>query len=247
MASGPTRRNVLAGLSAGVLITGFDPASRRWVTGGPVVTGGAVRPAGRPIPPLKGRLLLCGPALTAASDDFGHIVHRRPWAVLQPGDVGDIVVMLRFCNEFGIAAAPRGQGHATFGQAQAGSGLVIDMSPLDAISVGAGAVTAQAGSRWSSVLQATLPRGLTPPVLPDYLGLSVGGTLSAAGVGGTSPHYGAQVDTALELEVVTGAGERAVCSRSHRPDLFDAVLSGLGQCAVLTAATLSVVPAPRRV
>jgi FAD/FMN-containing dehydrogenase len=263
MTSGPTRRDVLAGLSAGVLITGFDPGSRRWVTGGsgrpgvrPVARRPVRRPA-RPIPPLKGRLLLCGPALSAASDDFGHIVHRRPWAVLEPGDIDDIVVMLRFCNEFGIAAAPRGQGHATFGQAQAGGGLVIEMSPLDAISVGTDTVTtdtvttdtvtAEAGSRWSSVLRATLPRGLTPPVLPDYLELSVGGTLSAAGIGGASPHYGAQVDTALELEVVTGAGERAVCSQTHRPDLFNAVLSGLGQCAVLVRATLAVVPAPRHV
>jgi cytokinin dehydrogenase len=241
MASGPTRRDVLTGLSAGILITGFDPAARRWVT------GSAARPPARPIPPLKGRLLLCGPALSAASDDFGHIVHRRPWAVLEPGDIGDIVVMLRFCNQFGIVAAPRGQGHATFGQAQAGCGLVIEMSPLDAISVGADTVTAEAGSRWSSVLHATLPRGLTPPVLTDYLQLSVGGTLSVGGVGGASPHYGAQVDTALELEVVTGAGERAVCSPTHRPDLFNAVLAGLGQCAVLVRARLALVPAPLHV
>ena len=99
--------------------------------------------------------------------------------------------------------------------------------------MGADSVEAEAGARWSSVLGATLPLGLTPPVLTDYLELSVGGTLSAGGVGGASPHYGAQVDNVLELEVVTGAGQRVVCSPAQAPELFYAVLAGLGQCAAL--------------
>ena len=217
---------------------GFDPISRRWVT------GSDARASVIHVPPLKGRLLFSEAALSADADDFGHIVHNDPWAVLQPGDINDIVVMLRFCNEQGILAAPRGQGHATYGQAQVSGGLVIETATLDAIRVGADSVEVEAGARWSSVLGATLPHGLTPPVLTDYLELSVGGTLSAGGVGGASPHYGAQVDNVLELEVVTGAGQRVVCSPERAPDLFHAVLAGLGQCAVLVRATLRLVPAP---
>jgi cytokinin dehydrogenase len=180
----------------------------------------------------------------AAADDF---VHRRPLAVLQPGDIDDIVVMIRFCNEHRIPVAARGQGHATNGQAQVADGLVIEMTSLDAISVGTDTAVVQAGARWSSLLLATLPHGLTPPVLTDYLELSVGGTLSVGGVGGASPHFGAQVDSVLELEVVTGAGERVTCSPARNPGLFHAVLAGLGQCAILVRATLRLVPAPRNV
>lgn len=241
MPSGPSRRNFLQGLSAAALITGFDPVSRRWVTG-----SGVSAPAVR-VPPLKGQLLFSDAALSADADDFGHIVHNRPWAVLQPGDINDIAVMLRFCNEQRILAAPRGQGHATYGQAQAGGGLVIETATLDAIRVGTDSVEVEAGARWSSVLGATLPRGLTPPVFTDYLELSVGGTLSVGGVGGASPHYGTQVDNVLELEVVTGAGQRVACSPTQAPDLFYAVLAGLGQCAVLVRATLRLVPAPGNV
>jgi cytokinin dehydrogenase len=43
--------------------------------------------------------------------------------------------------------------------------------------------------------------------------------------------------------VVTGTGERAICSPTRRPDLFHAVLAGLGQCAVVVRATLRLVPA----
>jgi hypothetical protein len=231
----------LHGLSAGALIIGFDPIGRRWVSGSE---------AGRsavPVPPLKGQLLFSNAALSADADDFGHIVHNRPWAVLRPGDIDDIVVMLRFCNEQEILAAPRGRGHATYGQAQVSGGLVIEMSTLDATEVGTDSVEVEAGARWSSVLGATLPHGLTPPVFTDYLELSVGGTLSVGGVGGASPHYGSQVDTVMELEVVTGAGQRVVCSPTQAPDLFYAVLAGLGQCAVLVRATLRLVPAPANV
>jgi FAD/FMN-containing dehydrogenase len=236
----------LRGVSAGALIVGFDPVSRRWVTGSGVAGSAARAPVVR-VPPLRGKLLRSDAALSADADDFGHIVHERPWAVLQPGDIDDIVVMVRFCNEQRIAAAPRGQGHATYGQAQVSGGLVIETGTLDEIAVGADSVAVQAGARWSSVLDATLARGLTPPVLTDYLELSVGGTLSAGGVGGASPHYGAQVDNVVELEVVTGGGQRVVCSPTRAPDLFHAVLAGLGQCAVLVRATLRLVPAPSNV
>lgn len=236
-----TRRNFLGGLAAGALITGFDPVSRNWVTGSaghsPVIS----------VPRLKGQLLFDQADRSAAADDFGHIVHRLPWAVLQPGAIDDVAVMLRFCHAHRIPAAARGQGHATNGQAQVAGGLVIEMATLDAIDVGQGQVTVEAGARWSSVLQATLPSGLTPPVLTDYLELSVGGTLSVGGVGGASQHYGAQVDNVVELEVVTGTGERAVCSPVRRPDLYHAVLAGLGQCAVAVRATLGLQPAPSAV
>ena len=39
---------------------------------------------------------------------------------------------------------------------------------------------------WATVLDAALASGTTPPVLNDYMHLSVGGTLSVGGIGGTS-------------------------------------------------------------
>jgi FAD/FMN-containing dehydrogenase len=244
MGSGLDRRRFLSWAGASALVAGFDPVTRAWA--GDLASS----PRAWPVPKLTGRLVFSGPALTAAADDFGHIVHHRPHAVLEPGDIADIATMLRFCSRHQIPAAPRGQGHATFGQAQVPGGLVIDLSPLhdtDAPDVAAGTVWVQAGARWSQVAGATLADGLTPPVFTDYLELSVGGTLSAGGIGGTSPHYGAQADNVTELEVVTGAGERLLCSPRQHPGLFRAVLAGLGQCAVIVRAKIRLVPAPRNV
>jgi FAD/FMN-containing dehydrogenase len=84
-------------------------------------------------------------------------------------------------------------------------------------------------------------------VLTDYLGLTVGGTLSVGGLGGTSHRYGTQTDTVLALDAVTADGRQRSCSATESPELFQALLAGLGQCGVITRATLRLVPAPARV
>ncbi|MBY8881462.1 FAD-binding protein [Actinacidiphila acidipaludis] len=248
----PTRRTVLHGLAAGVGVIAFDPLTRSWVTG-KAAPASAAGSGFAHVPPLDGTLLTDPASLDADADDFGHIVHRRPAAVLRPGSVADVVAMVRFCNTHRIQIAARGQGHGTNGQAQVEGGLIIETAPLDGIGpvrpgpAGTGTVTVGAGTVWSAVVHATLAHGLTPPVFTDYLELSVGGTLSVGGLGGQSHLHGAQVDNVTELQVVTGAGELVTCSPARRPDLFRAVLAGLGQCAVIVSATLRLVTAPTSV
>ena len=53
--------------------------------------------------------------------------------------------------------------------------------------------------------------------------VTVGGTLSAGGFGTTSYRHGVQIGQVEQLEVVTGTGERVLCSRTRNADLFDAV------------------------
>lgn len=92
-------------------------------------------------------------------------------------------------------------------------------------------------------MRRTLAVGLVPPVLTDYLDLSVGGTLSAGGITGTSFRCGAQVDHVEQLVVVTGNGEILTCSETEEPDLFQAVLAGFGQTGIIVRATIRLVPA----
>jgi cytokinin dehydrogenase len=239
----PDRRQFLTATAAALLVVAFDPLNGVWVTEAQAaVPSGAVA-----VPDLDGELVLDPAALAAAADDYGHLVHRTPVAVLRPGSVQDVVRMVRYANRNSITVAMRGQGHSTNGQSQAGAGVVIDSSTLTRVhTIGPDRVVVDAGCTWIDLARQTLVRGLTPPVFTDYLDLSVGGTLAAGGIGGTTQRYGLQVDTALELEVVTGAGDLLRCSPGLRGDLFAAVLGGLGQFAIIVRATLSLVPAPAR-
>jgi FAD/FMN-containing dehydrogenase len=143
---------------------------------------------------------------------------------------------------------PRGQGHSVAGQAQAPGGIVLDLRGLDEVfAVAPDRVVVGAGARWSQVLAATLPYGRTPPVLTDYLELSVGGTLSVGGIGGTTHRYGLQTDQVLELDVVTWDGAVHTCAPTRNRELFDAVRAGHGRHGIIVRSTLALVPAPARI
>jgi cytokinin dehydrogenase len=198
-------------------------------------------------PQVDGTLRLDPESRAAAADDFGHIVRHTPQGVLLPRSEHDIARIIRWTAKAHRKIAPMGQRHSVYGRAQARDGMVIDMTPLATVhEVRSDRVVVDAGAKWSDVLAATLPRGLTPPVLTDYLDLSVGGTLVVGGVGGTTSRYGVQSDNVLELDVVTGRGEKITCSPLGDAELYHSVRAGLGQVGVITRATLKLIPAPEK-
>lgn len=236
-----SRRTFLRGVTMSAMVVGFDLRFRSWLT--PLDLPSAIMPA-PDFPEFEGELLTDEATLDAAADDFGHIVHRRPIAVLRPGSVNDIIKLIGFAREHKIQVAARGQGHATQGQGQVEAGVVIDMATLNQIhEINAADALVDAGTTWFELLQQTVPQNLTPPTLTDYLGLSVGGTLSVGGVGGQIFRYGPQTDNVLELQVVTGRGDLVTCSDQQEKELFDAVRAGLGQFGVIVGARVRLVEA----
>ncbi len=183
--------------------------------------------------------------IAAAGRDFGGIRAENPAFVVRARNTADVENVLSEARARGLCVAARGQGHSTRGQAHAPAGIVVDMCDANEVRVEDGIAIAQAGARWDRVLRKTLEVGLSPPVLTDYLGLSVGGTLSVGGVGGQSFRHGLQVDQVEALRVVTGVGRVVDCSRSSEPELFDACRGGLGQCGLIVEARLRLIDAPR--
>jgi cytokinin dehydrogenase len=180
-----------------------------------------------------------------AGQDDGQLVFERPVAVLRPGSIDDVARTLRFARRHHVRVVGRGAGHTTFGQSQHAAGIAFDLTTLDSIGpVGPDRVTVSAGCRRNQVLPATLSEHLMPPVLPDFIGQTVGGTLSVGGVGAMSFHHGAQVAHVRSMVVVTGDGRIVEHSERHHRELFEMVLAGQGQVAVPVEATLRLVPAP---
>lgn len=65
-------------------------------------------------------------------------------------------------------------------------------------------VDVSAGELWINILHETLKYGLAPKSWTDYLHLTVGGTLSNAGISGQAFRHGPQISNVHQLEVVTG-------------------------------------------
>ena len=173
----------------------------------------------------------------ACAYDFGRMARRVPEAVVTPQSAEEVAGIVRCAAKDGIRLAVRGGGHSQGGQSLTDRGIVLDTRGLDRVQpAGPELVRAQGGAQWSQVLDALRGTRRLPPVLVDIGEATVGGTLSAGGVGSTSHRYGAQVGQVEQLEVVTGTGERVRCSPVRNEGLFNAVRSGQGQFGIITEA-----------
>lgn len=187
-----------------------------------------------------------------AGKDFGGLHASPPFAVIRPSGSHDIASVIRFASQSpNLTVAARGNGHSINGQAMANRGLVIDMKKssdavIELVRCGDGyAVDVGGGALWEDVLKRCVSKfGLSPRSWTDYLGLTVGGTLSNAGVSGQTFRYGPQTSNVTELEVVTGNGDTVICSDAQNSELFFSVLGGLGQFGIITRARVLVQPAP---
>ncbi|GFY90494.1 cytokinin oxidase/dehydrogenase 6 [Actinidia rufa] len=191
-----------------------------------------------------------------AASDFGNRYQFLPLAVLHPKSVSDIATTIRHIWQLGpgseLTVAARGHGHSLQGQAQAHRGIVVNMKSLSGLKMHTYTgkhpyVDVSGGELWINVLHETLKYGLAPKSWTDYLYLSVGGTLSNAGISGQSFRHGPQISNVHQLEVVTGKGEVVNCSEKKNADLFYGVLGGLGQFGIITRAIISLEPAPKMV
>lgn len=141
--------------AAATLVVGFELSTRSWAR-----AGQRAGRLGRGFPAFDGTLRIDDAARRAAADDFGHIVQRRPLAVLEPGSVDDVVRLIGFARRHGIGVAARGQGHSAYGQPQVDAGVVIDMSSLASVhDVGRSSADVDAGATWRALLERTLAAG----------------------------------------------------------------------------------------
>lgn len=118
------------------------------------------------------------------------MVHRQPFAVLKPASVSDVVELVRFARRNNIKVAARGQAHSTQVQSQVEAGVVVDMTTLTTVhEINPTNALVDGGTRWLDLLTQTIPQGLTPPTLVDFLGLTVGGTVSLNSIGSQAFRY----------------------------------------------------------
>ncbi|PHT95934.1 Cytokinin dehydrogenase 5 [Capsicum annuum] len=194
-----------------------------------------------------------------------------PAAVLYPSNINDIIDLIKFSYDLSVPfhVAARGHGHSIRGQAMAHNGVIVEMNSLNnnndndnnnnnnnnencGIKVSwdseLGFYADVGGEQlWIAVLRTTLEYGLAPISWTDYLYLTVGGTLSNAGISGQTFRHGPQITNVHEMDVITGKGDFVTCSKDKNSELFFAVLGGLGQFGIITRARIVLDKAPTRV
>lgn len=190
---------------------------------------------------IEGAVRDAGAVPVERTTNFGHLFRSAPRLLVEPRTAEDVRATVQFARAKGLTLSTRGAGHSQSHLGISDGGVLLAMGSLGRVlEVDDRALTVdvEAGALWGDVVARLKPLGLAPPVLTNNLNVTVGGTLSVAGIGVASFRYGTQGDQVVSLDVVTGDGEAVTCGPDRNEDLFWSVVAGLGQVGVITRARL---------
>lgn len=185
---------------------------------------------------LRGTLVQPGDAgYDRARSVWNGMIDKRPAIIAQCAGTADVVAAVTFARENGLVVALRGGGHNVAGHATCDGGIVIDLSPMNNVTVDTRRRTAVAegGATWRDYDAATQAHGLASP----------GGAISTTGIGGLtlgggfgwlSRSYGLACDNLVSAEVVTATGEVLTANADENEELFWAIRGGGGNFGVVT-------------
>jgi FAD-linked oxidoreductase len=167
-----------------------------------------------------------------------------PARVVTPRSTEDVAAAVREAAESGLTVRMPGTGHSFTGAAVA-EGVLLrpnELTAIRSIDTATGLVTAEAGLplwKFNALLD---DHGLALANMGDIQEQTLAGA-SQTGTHGTGRDHAGLVSQIAGLELVLADGSVVTCSRTERPDLFDAARAGLGSLGVVTAITWQTVPA----
>jgi len=162
-------------------------------------------------------------------------ITRRPAVVASCATAEDVVAALGVARGEGLELSVRGGGHNYAGNALCEGGMMIDLTPMKAVTVDVGAqrATCGGGTTWGELDAATQAHGLAVPggfiSHTGVAGLTLGG-----GIGWLSRLAGLSSDNLVGATVVTADGRVLRASAHENPDLFWAIRGGGGNFGVVT-------------
>ena len=122
----------------------------------------------------------------------------------------------------------------------------LDVSGLDGVvSVDAEGRTAdvQGMCTYEDLVDATLPHGLIPLVVPQLRTITLGGAVTGLGIESTSFRNGLPHESVLEMDVFTGAGEVVTCTPDNEhADLFATFPNSYGSLGYATRLRIELEP-----
>jgi len=172
--------------------------------------------------------------LTGSSSEGAYRRHRERVAALTDalaGSTGPVRLKKSTSNLF----RPREDGDFT----------ALDVSSLNhVLVVDAETRTAEVEgmTTYADLVDATLPHGLAPAIVPELKSITVGGAVTGVGIESSAFRYGLVHHTVREIDVLAADGRVLTCSPDQRPELFHGFPNSYGSLGYATRVRLDLIP-----
>ena len=188
------------------------------------------------------RAAIAGEVITPGDADYEEarrvwngMIDCHPALIVRCASTDDVATAVNFGRDHDLLVSVRGGSHSTPGYSTCDDGIVIDLGPMNRVTVDPDSRTArvQGGATWADMDAATQEHGLalTGGRVSDT---GVGGLALGSGSGWLERMYGVTCESMLSAEVVTADGKVVKAGPDENPDLFWGLRGGGGNFGAVT-------------
>jgi FAD/FMN-containing dehydrogenase len=185
---------------------------------------------------LRGQLILADSSeYEAARRVWNRMIDKRPAMIVRCVDAADVSRAITFAREHELLLAVRGGGHSFPGLSTCDGGMMLEVSPMKAVSVDVKGRRVIAGAGcWGGHVDGETQQHDLATTMGQISDTGIAGLTLGGGFGWLSRQFGLACDNLVSVEIVNADGKLRRASREENPDLFWGLRGGGGNFGVAT-------------